>query len=63
MKKPVKDFVKKLQTLQDEFRDLRESKANPCNEEFAEGVCPCHAFDGAIDHLQMAENKLKEIRK
>ena len=63
MKKPIKDYIKKLQKMVDELRYLRDSKANPCNEKFAEGACacPCHTFDQAIDHIENAESILKTL--
>jgi|GEM_PF-1337510 len=61
MKKPVKDYIKKLQKMVDKLRDLRDSKANPCDEEFAEGLCACHTFDQAIDHIENAESILKTL--
>jgi hypothetical protein len=59
MKKPIKAFIAKLEAMADELRELRESKANPCDDENAEGLCPCHTFDQAIDHIEAAQQTLK----
>lgn len=61
MKKPIKAFIAKLEAMADELRELRESKANPCDDENAEGLCSCHIFDQAIDHIENTQNILKTI--
>ena len=61
MKKPIKAFIAKLEAMADELRELRESKANPCDDENAEGLCPCHTFDQAIDHIEHAQLILKSL--
>ena len=61
MKKPIKDFIAKLEVMADELRELRESKANPCDDENAEGLCPCHTFDQAIDHIENVQQILKTL--
>jgi hypothetical protein len=61
MKKPIKAFIAKLEAMADELRDLRDSDANPCDDENAEGLCPCHTFDQAIDHIENVQQILKTI--
>lgn len=61
MKKPIKAFIAKLEAMADELRELRESKANPCDDENAEGLCPCHTFDQAIDHIENVQQILKTL--
>ena len=61
MKKPIKAFIAKLEAMADELRELRDSDANPCDDENAEGLCPCHTFDQAIDHIENVQNILKTI--
>ena len=61
MKKPIKNFIAKLEAMADELRELRESKANPCDDENAEGLCPCHTFDQAIDHIENVQHILKTL--
>jgi hypothetical protein len=61
MKKPIKDYITKLEKMADELRELRESKANPCDDENAEGLCPCHTFDQAIDHIEHAQQILTTL--
>ena len=61
MKKPVRTYLKDLEVFTDRLRDLRESKANPCDDENAEGRCPCHTFDEALDHLENAQQILKTL--
>ena len=59
MKKPIKAFIVKLEAMADELRELRDSDANPCDDENAEGLCPCHTFDQAIDHIENVQQILK----
>jgi len=59
----VKAFILKLEKMADELRDLRDSKANPCNDENAEGICPCHTFDQAIDHIEHAQQILLTLEE
>lgn len=61
MKKPIKAFIAKLEALADELRELRDSGTNPCDDENAEGICPCHTFDQAIDHIENVQQILKTI--
>ena len=61
MKKPIKTFIAKLEAMADELRELRESKANPCDDENAEGRCPCDTFDQAIDHIELAQEILETL--
>ena len=61
MKKPIKASIDKLEAMADELRDLRDSDANPCDDENAEGLCPCHTFDQAIDHIENVQQILKTI--
>ena len=61
MKKPITAFIVKLEALADELRDLRDSKVNPCDDENAEGLCPCHTFDQAIDHIENVQQILKTL--
>ena len=61
MKKPIKTFIAKLEAMADELRELRESDANPCTDENAEGLCHCHPFDQAIDHMEHAQQILKTL--
>jgi len=60
-KQPIKNFIAKLEALADELRDLRDSKVNPCKDENVEGVCPCHTFDQAIDHIENTQQILKTL--
>ena len=60
-KKPIKAFILKLETMADELRELRESDANPCTDDNAEGRCTCHTFDEAIDHIEHAQQILKSL--
>jgi len=61
MKKPIKAFIAKLEAMADELRELRDSDINPCDDENAEGRCPCHTFDQAIDHIENVQQILKTI--
>ena len=61
MKKPIKAFIAKLEAMADELRELRESDVNPCKDENAEGLCPCHVFDEAIDHIEHAQQILTTL--
>ena len=61
MKKPIKDYITKLEKMADMLRELRESKANPCDDENAEGRCPCDTFDQAIDHIERAQEILETL--
>ena len=61
MKKPIKTFIAKLEAMADELRELRESKANPCDDENAEGRCPCDTFDQALDHIEHAKQILETL--
>ena len=61
MKKPIKAFIAKLEAMADELRELRDSDINSCDDENAEGLCPCHTFDQAIDHIENTQNILKTI--
>jgi hypothetical protein len=61
MKKPIKDYITKLEAMADELVELRESKANPCDEENAEGRCPCDTFDQALDHVNHARQILETL--
>jgi hypothetical protein len=55
MKKPIKAFIAKLEAMADELRELRDSDINPCDDENAEGLCPCHTFD----HIENVQQILK----
>ena len=61
MKKPIKEYITKLEQMAYELRELRESKANPCDDENAEGRCPCDTFDQAIDHIERAQEILETL--
>lgn len=61
MKRPIKAFIAKLEAMADELRELRDSDINPCDDENAEGLCPCHTFDQAIDHIENVQHILKTI--
>ena len=61
MKKPIKDYITKLEKMADTLRELRASKANPCDDENAEGRCPCDTFDQAIDHIELAKEILETL--
>jgi hypothetical protein len=61
MNKPVNRYLIDLVKFTERLRELRDSDANPCNEENAEGLCPCHTFDQAIDHLEHVQGILKTL--
>ena len=61
MKRPIKAYLTKLEAMACELRELRESKANPCDDENAEGRCPCDIFDRALDHIEHAHQILKTL--
>jgi len=63
MKKLIKVYITHLGEMADELRELRESKANPCKDENAEGIgpCPCLIFDQAIDHIEHAGQILETL--
>ena len=61
MRKPVKGFLVRLEAMEDELVDLRESKANPCDEENVEGRCPCDKFDHALQLIREAQETLKTL--
>lgn len=61
MKKPIKDYIAKLEKMADTLRELRESDANPCTDDNAEGRCTCHTFDEAIDHIEHAQEILETL--
>jgi len=61
MKKPIKAFIAKLGAMADELRELRESDVNPCTDDNAEGLCTCHTFDQAIDHIENVQQILKTL--
>jgi hypothetical protein len=61
MNKPVNRYLIDLVKFTERLRELRDSDANPCNEENAEGLCPCHTFDQAIDQLENVQNILKTL--
>ena len=41
-----------LERIMEQIRELRESNLNPCKDEDAQGVCPCHSFDHVLDLMQ-----------
>ena len=59
MKKPIKDYITKLEKMADTLRELRESDANSCSEENGDEPCPCDTFDQAIDHIERAQEILE----
>jgi len=59
MKKPIKDYITKLEKMADTLRELRESDVNSCGEENGDEPCPCNIFDQAIDHIEAAQQTLK----
>jgi len=61
MNKPVNRYLIDLVKITERLRELRDSDANPCNEENAEGLCPCHTFDQAIDQLENVQSILKTL--
>jgi len=61
MNKPVNRYLIDLVKFTERLRKLRDSDANPCNEENAEGLCPCHTFDQAIDQLENVQSILKTL--
>ena len=62
MKKQIKDYITKLEQMAYELRELRESRANPCDDENAEGLKNLsHTFDQAIDHIEHAQEILETL--
>lgn len=41
-----------LEKMANGLREMRDSDVNPCKDEDAVGLCPCHTFDKAIDSIE-----------
>lgn len=44
--------------MANQLRKMRDSNVNPCQDEDAVGICPCHTFDKAIDGIENLQNLL-----
>jgi hypothetical protein len=47
-----KNLSQKLETIQDEIRNLRDGELNPCHGENDSEPCSCYLFDQVIDLLE-----------